>query len=36
MPPAVEVQYLKHQTTREAPPPLIFEDEILGGKNELL
>ena len=32
MPPAVEMQYLKHQTAREVPPPLIFEDEIPGGK----
>ena len=32
MPPAVEAQYLNRWTSREVPPPLIFEDEILGGK----
>ena len=32
MPPAVEMQHLNHQTPREVAPPLIFEDEILGGK----
>ena len=32
MPPAVEAQYLNRWTATEVPPPLIFEDEILGGK----